>query len=178
MDCIVIADSLGLRLHAPLAKLARVNSPSSHPEQAIEGASPRVSPPAADVRLAQQLYTALLSVLMLTVLAGGVFPLVPFAIAVPLFPYQTDGSLTVLRGTVVGSRPIGQDFTRPEWFQPRPSAAGTGYDAVASVGTNLSPNNPKLKEGASGFAGVRALARQYRQRNGLAPGTASLDSVG
>lgn len=131
-----------------------------------------------EVRLAQQLRPAILSVLVLTLLAGGVFPLVLFVIAAPLFPYQTGGSLTVLRGTVVGSKLIGQDFTRPEWFQPRPSAAGIGYDGTASGGTNLSPNNPKLKEGASGFAGVRALAAQYRQRNGLAPDTAiPIDAV-
>jgi K+-transporting ATPase ATPase C chain len=76
-----------------------------------------------------------------------------------------------LRDTVVGSRLIGQDFIGPEWFQPRPSAAGNGYDGTASGGTNLGPNNPKLKEGAASFAGIRALAAQYRQRNGLAPDT-------
>jgi K+-transporting ATPase ATPase C chain len=69
-------------------------------------------------------------VLVLTLLAGGMFPLVLFAIAAPLFPYQTGGSLTVLRGTVVGSRLIGQDFRQPEWFQPRPSAAGNWRLAV------------------------------------------------
>lgn len=67
---------------------------------------------------------------------------------------------------------MGQECTRPEWFQPRPSAAGNGYDATASGGTSLAPNNLKLKEGASGFAGVRTLAAQYRLRNGLAPDTA------
>jgi K+-transporting ATPase ATPase C chain len=110
-------------------------------------------------------------VLVLTLLAGGVFPLLLFAIAAPLFPNQTGGSLALLQGTVVGSRLIAQDFTRPEWFQPRPSAAGNGYDGTASGGTNLAPDNPRLKEGASGFAGVRALAGQYRLRNGLAPDT-------
>ena len=130
------------------------------------------------MRLAQQLRPAILSVLVLTLLAGGVFPLVLFAIAAPLFPYQTGGSLTVRGGAIVGSRLIGQDFTRPEWFQPRPSAAGDGYDGTASGGTNLSPNNPKLKEGALGFAGVRTLAAQYRQRNGLASDTAiPIDAV-
>jgi len=123
------------------------------------------------VRLAQQLRPAILSVLVLTLVTGGIFPLVLFAIATPLFPYQTRGSLIQLGNTIVGSRLIGQDFTRPEWFQPRPSAAGNGYDGTASGGTNLSPSNPKLKEGVPGFAGVRALAAQYRRRNGLAPDT-------
>lgn len=108
--------------------------------------------------------------LVLSLMTGGLFPLVLFAIGVVLFPHQAGGSLTLLRGGVVGSSLIGQDFTGPEWFQPRPSAAGNGYDGTAS-GANLAPDNPKLKEGASGFAGIRALAAQYRRRNGLAADT-------
>jgi K+-transporting ATPase ATPase C chain len=155
-----------------------VKPPSNHADLAREGASPGASSPAADVRLGQQLRPAILSVLVLTLLGGAVFPLVLFAIAVPLFPYQTGGSLIPIGGTVIGSRLIGQNFTQPEWFQPRPSAAGNGYDGTASGGTNLAPNNPKLKEGVSGFAGVRALAAQYRWRNGLAPDTAiPIDAV-
>ena len=118
--------------------------------------------------LRQQLRSAVSSVLALTVLTGGVFPLILSAIAVPLFPYQTSGSLAFLRGAVIGSRLIGQSFTGPQWFQPRPSAAGAGYDATASGGTNLAPDNRKLKEGEAGFAGIRALAAQYRERNRLA----------
>jgi potassium-transporting ATPase KdpC subunit len=123
------------------------------------------------VRFAQQLRPAILSVLVLTLVTGAIFPLVLFAIAVPLFPYQASGSLVRLGNTIAGSRLIAQDFTRPEWFQPRPSAAGNGYDGTASGGTNLGPNNPKLTEGAASFAGIRALAMQYRQRNGLASDT-------
>lgn len=114
---------------------------------------------------------AVLSVLVLSVMTGGVFPLLLFAIGVVMFPYQTGGSLTVLRGAVIGSRLIGQDFTGPEWFQPRPSAAGNGYDGTASGGTNLAPSNPKLTEGASDFVGIRALAAEYRRRNGLSADT-------
>jgi potassium-transporting ATPase KdpC subunit len=114
---------------------------------------------------------AVLSVLVLSVVTGGLFPLLLFAIGVVMFPYQTGGSLTVLRGAVIGSRLIGQDFTGPEWFQPRPSAAGNGYDGTASGGTNLAPGNPKLTEGASDFVGIRELAAQYRRRNGLSADT-------
>jgi potassium-transporting ATPase KdpC subunit len=114
---------------------------------------------------------AILSVLVLSLVTGCLFPLFLFAIGVLLFPYQAGGSLTLLRGAVVGSSLIGQDFIGPEWFQPRPSAAGTGYDGTASGATNLAPDNPKLKEGAAGFAGIRALAEQYRRRNGLAADT-------
>jgi potassium-transporting ATPase KdpC subunit len=121
--------------------------------------------------LAQQLRPAILSVLVLSLLTGGLFPVVLFAIGVLLFPYQAGGSLTVLGGAIVGSRLIGQDFTGPEWFQPRPSAAGNGYDGTASGGTNLAPANTKLTEGVPGFMGIRALAARYRQRNGLAADT-------
>jgi K+-transporting ATPase ATPase C chain len=110
-------------------------------------------------------------VLVLSFVTGGLFPLVLFAIGVVLFPYQAGGSLTLLGGAVVGSRLIGQDFTGPEWFQPRPSAAGNGYDGTASGATNLAPDNPRLKEGAAGFAGIRELAAQYRRRNGLTADT-------
>jgi K+-transporting ATPase ATPase C chain len=91
-----------------------------------------------------------------------------FAIAGHLFPRQTSGSLVSRSGAVVGSELIGQEFTRPEYFHSRPSAAGAGYDGTSSGGTNLSPNNPKLTNGGAGFAGVRQLAEEYRLRNGLA----------
>ena len=124
--------------------------------------------PVAQARLAHQTRPAILSVLVLTLLTGIVFPLVLFGIATPLFPYQASGSLLRVRGAIVGSRLIGQEFTGPEWFQPRPSAAGNGYDARASGGTNLGPNNPQLKEGTSGMAGIRKLTARYRRLNRLA----------
>jgi len=148
-----------------------VSFPSRQPDEAHGEAASPAAPGATNVRLVQQLRPALLSVLALSLVTGGLFPLVLFAIGVFLFPYQAGGSLTLLRGTVVGSRLIGQDFTGPEWFQPRPSAAGNGYDGTASGATNLAPDNPRLKEGAAGFAGIRSLAAQYRRRNGLAADT-------
>lgn len=145
--------------------------PGGEGEQPSEARSPAAASAAREVRLAQQLRPAIVSVLVLTLVTGGLFPLVLFAIATPLFPQQTAGSLVRLHGTVIGSRLIGQDFTGPKWFQPRPSAAGQGYDGTASGGTNLAPDNVRLKEGASNFLGLRALAAQYRERNGLAPDT-------
>jgi K+-transporting ATPase ATPase C chain len=115
-----------------------------------------------------QIRPAILSVLVLTVLSGVVFPLLLFAFARPLFPHQTSGSLIRRGEAVVGSELIGQDFERPEYFQPRPSAAGSGYDGTASGGTNLGPNNPRLVNGSSDFAGIRQLSQGYRERNGLA----------
>lgn len=125
------------------------------------------SPSAA--KITEQLRPAILSVFVLTVLTGCLFPLVLFAVARPLLANQVDGSLIMRNGVVVGSALIGQEFTRPEYFQTRPSAAGSGYDGTASGGTNLGPNNPKLKDGASGFTGIRQLAEEYRKRNYLAP---------
>jgi K+-transporting ATPase ATPase C chain len=132
--------------------------------------------------LVQQLRPALVSVLLLTLLSGVIFPLALAALAWPLCPRQAGGSLVVQDGVVVGSELIGQDFTGPSYFHPRPSAAGSGYDASASGGTNLGPANPKLRDGTKddpatpgvneSFASVRELAEAYRTRNGLMPDAA------
>jgi K+-transporting ATPase ATPase C chain len=122
-------------------------------------------------RVDEQIRPAILSVLVLTLLTGCGFPLLLAAIGRPLFPRQASGSLLTRRGVVIGSELIGQEFSRPEYFQSRPSAAGNGYDGTASGGTNLGPNNPRLKNGAADFAGIRQLAEEYRKRNGLAPDT-------
>lgn len=138
--------------------------------------------------LREQLWPALTSVLLLTLLAGGIFPLVLFVLARPLFPSQSGGSLLTREGVTVGSELIGQDFTDPGYFHPRPSAAGAGYDGTSSGGTNLGPANPKLKDGAMGdpktvnvdesFAGTRQLTEEYRKHNGLAPDAAvPIDAV-
>jgi K+-transporting ATPase ATPase C chain len=129
----------------------------------------RTSQLASPATLGEQIRPAILSVLVLTLLTGCVFPLVLAAIGWPLFPRQARGSLVKRGETVIGSELIGQEFSRPEYFESRPSAAGKGYDATSSGGTNLGPNNPKLKNGAADFAGIRQLAEEYRKRNGLAP---------
>jgi potassium-transporting ATPase KdpC subunit len=137
-------------------------------DEPAEGMTEWVSAPACSAKLSEQLRPAILSVLVLNLATGCVFPLLLFAIARPIFPRQTGGSLVTRGGAVIGSQLIGQEFTRPEYFQCRPSAAGSGYDGTASGGTNLGPNNPRLKNGTAGFAGIRQLAEEYRQRNGLA----------
>jgi K+-transporting ATPase ATPase C chain len=115
------------------------------------------------IKLRRHVQAAIISVIALTLLTGCVFPLVLFVLGRWLAPGRAAGSLLTRNGVVVGSRLIGQNFTRPEYFHPRPSAAGTGYDGTASGGTNFGPANPKLIES------IRKLAEDYRKTNGLPP---------
>ena len=136
-----------------------MNPPMSESDELGEGTTRWVSAPAGWAVLGEQLRLAILSVLVLTLATGCAFPLLLFAIARPLFPRQATGSLVTRSGAVIGSQLIGQEFTRPEYFQSRPSAAGSGYDGTSYGGTYLGPNNPKLKTGAAGFRWCLATGR-------------------
>jgi potassium-transporting ATPase KdpC subunit len=89
---------------------------------------------------------ALMLLLLMTLLTGFAYPLSMTGIAQLLMPGRADGSLIARDGQVIGSTLIGQRFTRPEYFHPRPSAAGDGYEADKSGGTNLAPSNRILAD--------------------------------
>jgi K+-transporting ATPase ATPase C chain len=123
-------------------------------------------------QFAAHLRPAVLGLVLLTLITGAAYPAILLGVGRAVFPDQAGGSLLYRGGVVVGSGLIGQGFSRPEYFQPRPSAAGSGYDATQSSGTNLGPANPQLIQ----QIGQAAVA--YRKLNGLAPAApAPIDAV-
>lgn len=111
--------------------------------------------------LRRQLVPAVLMLVVFTVLVGVAYPLAVTGVGRLVFARQADGSLLRRGATVVGSSLIGQPFSAPGYFHPRPSAAGQGYDAATSSGSNKGPTNPAF------LADVRQGVAAYRQENGL-----------
>jgi K+-transporting ATPase ATPase C chain len=111
-----------------------------------------------------ELRISLIATLCLAVLLCGIYPALVWAIAHGLFPSQANGSLISLKGQVIGSSLLGQQFAGPGYFHPRPSAAGDGYDAANSSGSNLGPTSQKL------ITAVKERVAAYRAENNLAPG--------
>ena len=99
--------------------------------------------------MVKELGRGLRMMVVMTVLTGFIYPAVVTGLSQVLFRDQANGSLIVSNGQVVGSRLIGQNFKKPEYYQPRPSAAGSGYDPTASGGSNLGPTSARLFNGAT-----------------------------
>jgi len=111
-----------------------------------------------------ELRVAVVATIALAIVVSGVYPLVVWAIAQGLFPFEAGGSLILRNGKIVGSELIAQNFSSPKYFHPRPSAAGeAGYDAGASSGSNLGPLSKKLLDA------VKERVDAYRAENGLPP---------
>lgn len=110
--------------------------------------------------------------ILMTVLLGGVYPLAITGLCQVIFPRQANGSLINAGDRVVGSELIGQNFTRLEYFQGRPSAAGSdGYDATASSGSNYGPTNQKLIDR------VKGSVEKFRKENPAYKGSLPADLV-
>jgi K+-transporting ATPase ATPase C chain len=108
----------------------------------------------------KQLLPAVRITLTLTVLTGLLYPGVVTGLSQLLFPTAANGSLITQNGRIIGSALIGQNFTRAEYFQPRPSAAGNdGYDPTASSGSNFGPTSQKLADR------VKASVEKFRKEN-------------
>ena len=134
--------------------MGTISAPTERPQP--EDTAPRSS-------IGQLIRTGIVMTVVLTILVGVIYPFVMTGLAQVLFHDQANGSLIKVNGQVVGSSLIGQNFTKPQYFHPRLSAAGAGYDASNSGGTNLGPTNATLVKNTI------AQANAIRKEEGLPP---------
>jgi potassium-transporting ATPase KdpC subunit len=114
--------------------------------------------------LISELCVSVVATLSLALIVCGIYPLVVWGLAQTLFPENANGSLIVRDGKTIGSELLAQNFAGPNYFHPRPSAAGdVGYDAASSGGSNLGPTSKKL------FDSVKERVEAYRAENNLPP---------
>jgi potassium-transporting ATPase KdpC subunit len=140
-----------------------MSTPATPGSIAVVSAGPReAAPRGGRTSIQRLLVTSVLMVVTLAVLTGVVFPLIMMGLGQLFFNHQANGSLIKnSHGQVVGSQLIGQNFTKPQYFHPRLSAAGKGYDATSSGGTNLGPTHNAL------LKNTIAQANLIRKENNL-----------
>ena len=114
-------------------------------------------------RIIREIRTAFVATITLAILVSGIYPLMVWGTAQVLFPFEANGSLIRKGGMTIGSRLLAQDFTAVHYFHPRPSAAGTGYDALSSGGSNRGPLSRELLN----TTGQRVM--KYRAENTIPP---------
>jgi K+-transporting ATPase ATPase C chain len=113
--------------------------------------------------IVKETITSILATLLFALLLCGIYPVIIWGAGQLIFPYQANGSLIEGRDRkIIGSEWLGQNFTGAKYFHPRPSSAGTGYDAANSSGSNLGPTSQKLIDA------VKQRVADYRSENGLA----------
>jgi potassium-transporting ATPase KdpC subunit len=122
--------------------------------------------PARDNTL-RHLTTSVLYTIVTVVALGLIYPVVIWGLGTLLFHHQANGSLIVRNGAVVGSELVGQNFTKPRYFQGRPSAAGKGYDPTQTGGTNFGPTSKKLIDSTK--ATIAALKKANPDATGPIP---------
>jgi K+-transporting ATPase ATPase C chain len=109
-----------------------------------------------------EIKTSIIATIALAIILSGLYPVVVWGLAQLTFPHRANGSLIESNDRrIIGSDLLGQSFSGEKYFHPRPSAAGSGYDALSSSGTNLGPTSQKL------INNVQAAVEQYRKENNL-----------
>jgi K+-transporting ATPase ATPase C chain len=116
-------------------------------------------------QILKEVRSAVVATMVLIVIVSGVYPVIVWGIAQELFPFEANGSLIKKDGMIIGSRLLAQNFTAVNYFYPRPSSAGTGYDPVNSGGSNFGPLSRTLVNT------VRQRVMKYRTENNILPGT-------